>query len=87
MDHKEMNYCWKKLVEKKEEEVLDKYKCEDSKREAHRGRGYPLEWRRVRRSKKYRIRIGERIVGHGSLPCSGNLTCSESWTGGCRLVG
>ena len=39
-----------------EEDVLDKYKVEDSKGEAHRGRGSPLEWRRVRRSKKYRIR-------------------------------
>ena len=29
---------------------------DDSKREAHRGRGSPLELRRVRRSRKYRIR-------------------------------
>ena len=39
-----------------EEEVLDKYKVEESKKEAFRGRGAPLEWRRVRKSKKYRIR-------------------------------
>ena len=44
-----------KLAEKMEEEVLDKYKVEDSRRAAHRGRGAPLEWRRVRRSRKYRI--------------------------------
>ena len=41
---------------KNEAEVLDKYKIEDSKREAFVGRGAPLEWRRVRKSKKYRIR-------------------------------
>ena len=35
-----------------EEEVLDNYKVEDSKREAFKGRSAPLEWRRVRRSKK-----------------------------------
>ena len=39
-----------------EEEVLDKYKVEASKKEGFRGRGAPLEWRRVRKSKKYRIR-------------------------------
>ena len=37
-----------------EEEVLDKYKVEESIREAFRGRGAPLEWRSVRKSKKYR---------------------------------
>ena len=50
-----MDLCWKNLAERMEEEVLDKYKVEDSKREACRGRGDPLEWRLVRRSKKYRI--------------------------------
>ena len=51
-----MDQCWKNLAERMEEEVLDKYKVEDSKREAYKGRGAPLEWRRVRRSKKYGIR-------------------------------
>ena len=36
-----------------EEEVLDKYKVEESKREAFRGRGASLDWRRVRKDKKY----------------------------------
>ena len=49
MSQNEMNQCWKNLVE---EEVLDKYKVEESKREAFRGRGAPLEWRRVRMNKK-----------------------------------
>ena len=39
-----------------EEEVLDKYKVDDSKRRAYRGRGFPLEWRRVRKGMKHRIR-------------------------------
>ena len=30
-----------------EVEVLEKYRVEDSKREAYRGRGSSLEWRRV----------------------------------------
>ena len=51
-----MDQCWKTLAERMEEEVLDKHKVEDSKREAFRGRGAPLEWKRVRSNKKYRIR-------------------------------
>ena len=39
------------------EEVLDECKVEDSNREAYKGA--PLEWRRVRRSNKYRIRTWE----------------------------
>ena len=39
-----------------EDEVLDKNQIENSKREAFRGRGSPLEWRRVPKSKKYKIR-------------------------------
>ena len=47
--------CWKKIVGKMEEEVLNKYKV-DSKRGACRGRSAPVEWRRVRRSKQFQIR-------------------------------
>ena len=56
MDQLDVNECWTKIVGKNEEEVVNTYKMEDSKREAHRGRGAPLEWRLVRRSKKHRIR-------------------------------
>ena len=55
MSQGEMNQCWKNLAERMEVEVLDKYKVDDSKREACRGRGSPLEWRRVCRSKNYKI--------------------------------
>ena len=43
LNQDEMDQCWKKLAERMEEEVLDKYKVEDSKREAYRGRGFPLK--------------------------------------------
>ena len=43
MSQDEMDQCWKDLVEKTEEEVLDKHKVEDSKREAYKGRSDPLE--------------------------------------------
>ena len=39
VSQEEMDQCWKKLAEKTEEDVLDKYKVEDSKRGAYRGRG------------------------------------------------
>ena len=48
LSQEEMDQCWKNWAERMEEEVLDKYKVEDSKREAYRGRGFPLEWRFVR---------------------------------------
>ena len=39
LNQSEIDTCWKKLAERMEEEVLDKYKVEESKREAFRGRG------------------------------------------------
>ena len=44
------------LAGRVEEEVLDRYKVEESKREAFRGRSAPLEWRRVRKKKRDKIR-------------------------------
>ena len=55
MSQEEMDQCWKKLAEKIEEEVLEKYKVADTKRGAYRGRASLLEWRRVRKSRKDRI--------------------------------
>ena len=56
LNQNEMDPCWKNLAERVEEEVLDKYKVEESKRGAFKGRGNPLEWKRVRRNKRYKIR-------------------------------
>ena len=57
LSQSEMDQCWKTLAERMEEEVLDKYEVEESKKEAFRGGGASLEWRRVRKNKKYRIRM------------------------------
>ena len=54
-----MDLCWKKLAARLEEEVMDKYKVEESKRGAFEGRGNPLEWRRV--CKKQEI-INRKVV-------------------------
>ena len=60
MSQDEMDQCWWSLAERMEDEVLDKYKAADSKREAFTGRSAQLEWERVRRSKKNKIRkLGE----------------------------
>ena len=48
----EMDLCWTNLADRMEEDVVEKYKVEESKREVFRGAS--LEWRRVRRNKKYR---------------------------------
>ena len=58
LSQEEVNQCWKILAE--QIEVLGKYKIEGSKREAFKGRGAPLEWRRDRSCKKYRIKQAER---------------------------
>ena len=39
LNQSEMELCWKNLAEKMQEEVLDKYKVEESKRRAFKGRG------------------------------------------------
>ena len=44
------------LLEKFKDEVLQKYKVEDSARETYRGRGAPSEWRTVRRVNEYQSR-------------------------------
>ena len=68
LSQSEMDQCWKKLAERMEEEVLDKYNVEECKREAFRGRGAPLEWRRVRKNKKYRIKkVERRLLGKNFL--------------------
>ena len=43
LNQSEMDLCWKNLAERMEEEVLDKYKVEESKRGAFKGRGSPSE--------------------------------------------
>ena len=56
LKQEEVDECWRTVAGEIEEEVLNNYKVEDSKREAYRGRGAPLEWSTVRRSNKYRHR-------------------------------
>ena len=55
LNQSEMDLCWKNLAERMVEVVLDKYKVEESKKGAFQGRGNPLEWRRVRRNKRYKV--------------------------------
>ena len=65
MSQEEMDQCWKKLAEKMEEEVLDKYKVDDSERQAYRGRGSVLEWRRARKKKELQhTKVERRLLGN-----------------------
>ena len=56
LNQSEMDLCWKNLVEKMEEDVQDKYNVEESRTGGLKGRGDPLDWRRVRKNKRYIIR-------------------------------
>ena len=68
LSQREMDQCWKNFVEKMEEAVLNKYKGEESKKEAFEGRGAPLDWRGVRKNKKYRRKkVMRRLLGKNFL--------------------
>ena len=56
MKYEEIDQCWRDLAGRMEEEVLHKYKVEDSKREVYRGRDSHGGKKRVRKSKKYNIK-------------------------------
>ena len=47
---------WKELCGQMEEEVLEKYKVEEDKKGAYKGRGEPGEWRIVKKEKSYQPR-------------------------------
>ena len=55
LSQNEIDQCRKNLAERKEKEVLDKYKVEETNKEAFKGSGAPLEWRTVRKKKKGKI--------------------------------
>ena len=64
MNQEEMDQCWKKLAEKMEEEVLDKYKVDDSKREAYRGRGSPVGMEACTKKQKLQVtKVERRLLG------------------------
>ena len=75
LNQSETNLFWKNLAERMEEEVLDKYKVEESKKGTFKGRGNPLEWRRVRRSEKYRnaAEITTELIDFQLLPTVANV--------------
>ena len=55
LSHSEMDLCWKNLPGRMEEEVLENTRSKKAK-EAFRGGGALLEWRKARENKRYRIR-------------------------------
>ena len=64
LSHSEMDLCWKNLAGRMEEKVLEKYKVEESKREAFRGGGAPIgmeEGTQKKKKKKDRI-SGKKIA-------------------------
>ena len=90
----EMDLCCKKLAERMEEEVLDKYNVEESKRGAFKGRGNSSEWRRAPRLKEgdlekatrlYKAKTGVGCDGfHPKVPRERNerKSCGVSREGG-----
>ena len=54
-----------------EEEVLDKYKVEDNKRER-----FPVGVEACAQKQETQQKSGEKIAGQDSSPCSESITCS-----------
>ena len=68
LSQSEMDLCWKDLAGRMEEEVLDKYKVEESKREAFSCTSTPLEWRRVRKKQEIQNKkVERRLLGNTFL--------------------
>ena len=64
MSQDELGQCWRSLAERMEVEVLDKYKVEDSKREAFKGRSAQLEWRRdAQKQERQNKKVERRLLG------------------------
>ena len=66
LDQSEMDLCWKNLAQRMEEEVLDKYKVEESKKGAFKGRSNPMEKsaqkQEIRNKKVKRGLLGETFL-------------------------
>ena len=64
MSQDELGQCWGRLAERMEEEVLDKYNVEDSKREAFKGRSAHLGWRRgAQKQERQNQKVERRQLG------------------------
>ena len=64
LSQSEIDQSWKNWAERMEEEVLNKCKVGESKREVFRGRGAPLEWRRVhKKQEKQNKKVERRLLG------------------------
>ena len=61
MNQEELDHCSKKLAEKMVEEVFEKYNVENIKREAYKGRGSPLKWRKSTEYENWRRLLGKNL--------------------------
>ena len=72
----EMDLCWKKLAERMEEEVLDKYKVEESKRGPSKVEETPWNGEEYAETREIKLESGEKIAGRTFSLSSENTTCS-----------
>ena len=68
MSQEEVDQCWKELAGKIEEDVLDKYKVDDSKRGAYRGKG-SLFWNEActKKQEAQNTKVERRLLGKNFL--------------------
>ena len=64
LSQSEIDQSCKNLAERMEEEVLSKYKVEESNKEAFQGRSAVLEWRAVRKKQEIQNeKVRKRLLG------------------------
>ena len=79
LSQSEIDQSWKNLAGRLEEEVLDKYKVEESNKEACRDRGAPLESRQgAQKQEILNKKVVENTAEQEFCPCLENTTCSVS---------
>ena len=74
LSRSEIDQCWRNLAGRMEEELMENYKVEESKREAFRGKvlfGMEGAQKQEIQNKK----VGRRLLGH-IFPCLKNTNCS-----------
>ena len=78
LSQSEMDQCWRNLAERIEEEVLDKYKVEEGKREAFRGGGDALHGGECAKEQEIQNKkVERRLLGKNFLFVWRIQSCSD----------
>ena len=85
ISEEDIHELWTALCGRMEEEVLEKYNAEEAKKRAYEGRGQPLEWRILKKEKRYPPRkMVWRLTGENVLMVQRTLPAAKQKNEGRR---